>query len=359
MANTVKVEIKETVDELEELIKQTYDIKIKERLQALYFLKSGQITTLKALAKILLKDTSTLYRWLKQYKDGGLPKFLDIYEPKGKSSSIPADVIEKLRERLKDPLGFNSYQEIQDWLKNEHQIEVGYFVVYRVARRLLQAKPKVPRPRSSKQDEVAVKRFKRDLANKINLAATLWSWKSGEFKPPRTIRFWCQDEARVGLKTGAGRVITLRGVKPIKEVQWPRQSFYIYGLFEPETGESFYYEFSHVNTDCFQIFLLNFSQAYPKDLHVIQLDQGSFHSGEDLLGPENVVLLFQPAHSPELNPAERVWEYIRSQLRWFNAKTLEELRKKLDEIYAKLTDKLIASLTGWRRILDSLNLARS
>jgi transposase len=239
MANTVKIEIKETVDELKELIKQSDNTKVKERLQVLYLLKSGQVTTLKTLSQLLLLDTSTLYRWLKQYREGGISKLLDIYEPPGKSSTIPANIIEKLKEKLTDPLGFNSYKEIQDWLKSEHNVSVGYFVVYRVVRRLLKAKPKVPRPSSSKQDKAAVQRFKQDLAKKINLAATLWSWRTGEYKPPRTIRFWCQDEARVGLKTVVGRVITLRGVKPIRKVQWPRQAFYIYGLFEPETGESF------------------------------------------------------------------------------------------------------------------------
>jgi transposase len=171
MANRVKVEIKETVDELEKLIKQASDIKVRERLQALYLLKSGQVTTLKALSKILLKDTATLYRWLKQYKERGLSKFLNIYEPKGKASSIPPHIIEKLRERLQNSQGFDSYQEIQDWLKTEYQIEVGYFVVYRVVRRLLQAKPKAPRSKSAKQDEKAVERFQRDLGNQINLAA--------------------------------------------------------------------------------------------------------------------------------------------------------------------------------------------
>ena len=359
MANTVKIEIKETIDELKKLIKQSDDIKVKERLQVLYLLKSGQVTTLKALSQFLVKDTSTLFRWLKQYKKGGLAKLLTIYKPSGKPSSIPANIIENLQQKLQEPTGFNSYQKIQEWLKNEHQLDVGYFVVYRVVRRLLKAKPKVPRPTSSKQDKAAVQRFKQDLANKINLAATLWSWRTGEFKPPKSIRFWCQDEARVGLKTVVGRVITLRGVKPIRKVQWPRQAFYIYGMFEPETGESFYYEFSALNSDGFQFFLDEFSQAYPLDLHVIQLDQGRFHSGQDLIIPKNIVLLFQPAHSPELNPAERVWEYIKSQLRWFNAASLDELREKLDEIYALLTNEVIASLTGWRRILDSLNLARS
>ena len=42
----------------------------------------------------------------------------------------------------------------------------------------------------------------------------------------------------------------------------------------------------------------------------IAIDQGSFHAGQDLTIPKNVVLLFQPAHSP----AKRVWQYIKCQL---------------------------------------------
>lgn len=190
MANTVKVEIKETVDELKKLIEQADDIKVKERLQVLYLLKTGQVRTLKALSQLLIKDTSTLYRWLRQYKAGGLAQLLEIYEASGKPASIPADIVEKLKLRLKDPSGFNSYKEIQEWLKSEHQLEVGYFVVYRLVRQVLKAKLKVPRPTSAKKNEAAAQQFKRELANKINLAKTLWSWKSGEFKPPRKVRFW-------------------------------------------------------------------------------------------------------------------------------------------------------------------------
>ena len=54
-----------------------------------------------------------------------------------------------------------------------------------------------------------------------------------------------------------------------------------------------------------------------------------------------------------------IWEYIRSERRGFNGKNLDELRDKLDEIYTKLTDEVIASLTGWQRILNALNFACS
>ena len=50
---------------------------------------------------------------------------------------------------------------------------------------------------------------------------------------------------------------------------------------------------------CFEKFLELFAAAYPLDLHIIQLDNGGFHSSLNLNQPENVILLFQPAYSPE------------------------------------------------------------
>lgn len=126
----------------------------------------------------------------------------------------------------------------------------------------------------------------------------------------------------------------------------PPQAFYLYGSFKPATGESFFSKFSTVDTDCFQIFLNLFSQQYADSLNIIHLDQGGFHIGNNLEIPKNVVLLFQPAHSPELNPAERVWEYIRAELRWLNFDNLNLLRDFVDEILKKMTQKGISSLTG-------------
>jgi hypothetical protein len=48
------------------------------------------------------------------------------------------------------------------------------------------------------------------------------------------------------------------------------------------------------------------SEQYPDVLNVIQLDQAPAHSSQKLQIPENIVLLYQSSHSPELNPIERV-----------------------------------------------------
>lgn len=93
----------------------------------------------------------------------------------------------------------------------------------------------------------------------------------------KTIRLCCQDETRIGLKTITGRKITAKGVKPVGEHQWQLKATYLYGIIEPLTGESFFWEFSDLNTDCFQIFLNLVSQHFADSVLIIQLDNGAFH----------------------------------------------------------------------------------
>ncbi len=83
---------------------------------------------------------------------------------------------------------------------------------------------------------------------------------------------------------------------------------------------------------------------------VMQMDRGKFHSAQDLDWPENIIPIFQPAHSPELNPIERLWGHIKAQLRWENCQSLKQLRLRLSDILEQLTPELIASLTGWEFI---------
>ena len=56
---------------------------------------------------------------------------------------------------------------------------------------------------------------------------------------------------------------------------------------------------------CLEKYLELFAAAYPDDLHIIQRDNGGVHNSLNLNIPENVILLFQPAYSAEVNPIER------------------------------------------------------
>lgn len=62
------------------------------------------------------------------------------------------------------------------------------------------------------------------------------------------LRYWSQDESRLGLKTITRSVLTALGVKPIGPIQWNYQSFYVYGAVEPLTGDSFFFCLANSDT---------------------------------------------------------------------------------------------------------------
>jgi hypothetical protein len=91
--------------------------------------------------------------------------------------------------------------------------------------------------------------------------------------------------------------------------------------------QSFFCQFSHVDTECYQRFLDEFS-AYPNSLNILQVDNGQFHKGKALVVPENVILLFQPPYCPELNPIERLWEHLKADLKWASCQTRSNCKPK-------------------------------
>jgi transposase len=173
----------------------------------------------------------------------------------------------------------------------------------------------------------------------------------------RRIRYWCGDESRMGMITLWARKLTGKGVQPVGIEQWCFDYFWLYGLVEPMTGESFFYEFCHLDSICFEKYLELFAQKFPEDFHVIQLDNGPLHQAYDLAIPENVAILFQPAYSPQVNPIERLWQAIKKQMKWELFDNLDELRDSLKKVLDKLTVQDITSLTKWQFLVEGLSIA--
>ena len=62
-------------------------------------------------------------------------------------------------------------------------------------------------------------------------------------------------------------------------------------------------------------------RAVPAGTHAaLVLDGAGWHVSEDLTVPANLTLIHLPPYSPELNPVERVWEYLRD--RWLSHRVL-------------------------------------
>ncbi len=100
-----------------------------------------------------------------------------------------------------------------------------------------------------------------------------------------------------------------------------------------------------------------FSQSYPDEIHIIQLDNGRANLGLDLSIPDNIILLFQPPYCPEVNPIERFWKEVKKFLKNKVFDSLDFLRKNLANILANFSQEDIASITGYDFILSALSVA--
>ena len=96
------------------------------------------------------------------------------------------------------------------------------------------------------------------------------------------MRYWSQDESRMGLHTIQRIKLTSYGIKPQGKVQWEFTYLWLYGAVYPLTGASFFYEFTHLDTVCFENFLELFASEYPEDLHLIQVDKVGLHNSLNL-----------------------------------------------------------------------------
>jgi hypothetical protein len=89
----------------------------------------------------------------------------------------------------------------------------------------------------------------------------------------------------MGLHTIQRRKLTGRGIKPQEKMQGDFIYLWLYGAVEPLTGKSFFYEFTHLDTVCFEKFLELFASKYPLNLHIIQVDKVGFHNSLNLSIP--------------------------------------------------------------------------
>ena len=123
-----------------------------------------------------------------------------------------------------------------------------------------------------------------------------------------------------------------------------------------------------------EVFLQQFQQENPEQIHIIQLDNAPIHTAKKLKVPENIILLFQlpthlefnsrwkaavhsaPPYCPQVNPIERVWEYIKYRLRSLWYADLYDVKEKVAAILNSLSEEIIISLTKWNYLIDALSL---
>ena len=102
-----------------------------------------------------------------------------------------------------------------------------------------------------------------------------------------------------------------------------------------------------IHAEMVNAFFEQFSQEVDPEVHVVMVwDQAGFHTAKAVTFPENVTVVLLPPYSPELNPVENLWHYLRSHY-WSN------------RTYADYDDLRLAAIDAWRDAALNPSLVQS
>jgi putative transposase len=163
----------------------------------------------------------------------------------------------------------------------------------------------------------------------------------------KPIEIWFQDEARIGQKNGLVRQWARRGSRPRQPADQRYESAYLFGAICPARGTGAALAMPYADSEAMQLHLEEVSRRVRRGAHaVLLLDRAGWHTSGRLAVPKNLTLLFLPSRSPELNPVENVWQYLRQN--WLSNRVFETYEAILE-----------AACEAWRNLLAHPNLITS
>jgi transposase len=128
----------------------------------------------------------------------------------------------------------------------------------------------------------------------------------------KPIEIWFTDEARIGQKNKITRRWAKRGTRPCAPHDQRTASAYIFGAICPAEGKSAGLVLPSCNTEAMALHLEEIATAVAPGAHaILVLDQAGWHVSKTLPVPPNITLVPLPAKSPELNPVENIWQFMR------------------------------------------------
>ena len=164
------------------------------------------------------------------------------------------------------------------------------------------------------------------------------------------MRLIFQDEARFGRMSDPRSCWAPAPHRPVVNLALVREFRYEYAAVSPWDGCLDYMTAEKMNTDSMTRFLAQLSAAHSEEFIVMVLDGASSHKSKELKIPDNVSLIPLPPYSPELNPAEQIWNLLRRDYfanRVFDS--LDAATKQAERGLAQMAanNSAVRQLTNW------------
>ena len=162
------------------------------------------------------------------------------------------------------------------------------------------------------------------------------------------IEVWHQDEARVGQQGTLTYVWADKGSRPLALKDLRYEWVYLFGAVCAERGVAAGLVLPFANSAMMTLHLMEISKAVTPGHHaVLVLDGAGWHqTGGRLRVPNNITLLHLPPYSPELNPVENIWQYLRQN----------RLSNRVFDGYDAIVD---ACCDAWMTLINSPDQIRS
>ena len=153
------------------------------------------------------------------------------------------------------------------------------------------------------------------------------------------VEIWFEDEARIGQKNGQVRQWAKRGTRPRQPADQRYDNAYLFGAICPARGVGAALALPYADADMMQLHFDEISRNVAAGAHaVLLLDRAGWHTTSKLDVPDNITPIFLPPRSPELNPVENVWQYLRQN--WLSNTVFEN--------YDAIVD---AACAAWRKLI--------
>ena len=307
---TVKIEREDkSARELRQLACRVKDGRVSQRLLAIAMVLEGMRR--KVVAENCGMDRQRLCDWVRRYNAEGVEGLCNR-RGGGTKLRLTSDQLAQLEtwvaegpDPKRDGVVRWRQKDLARRIEEDFGIKLHECTVGRYLARLGFRRMSV-RPEHPKADPQAQADFKENFADLV--AEALPDRAKG--KP---LEVWFQDEARVGQKGTLTHIWAKRGTRPRAPRDTRYEWSYIFGAACPGRGIAAGLILPYVNTEAMELHLAEISKAVATGAHaLLVVDGAGWHDAKDLKVPDNITLLKLPPYSPELNPMENVWQYLRS-----------------------------------------------
>src|SRR3954454_9218829 len=295
------------LDRLQEAARGHRNTRTWPRVQAIILAKQGDSAA--QIARALGVSRRAVQAWAAAYNRGGLEALPDGPHP-GRTPILPRGQEARFLERIdapprpEDGVCELRGRDIRRILEQEFAARYSPDGVYKLLHRLGYS-DLMPRPQHPEAHPEAQAFFQEIVVEHIAAIAAQ--------HPDQKIEVWHQDEARFGQKGSLTRVWARRGSRPRRVRQDGRESLYVLTAVCAASGAAVGLVMPELNTEVVNLFLEERSRRLAPGVHGVLLwDNAGYHTSGGLVVPANVSLIGLLPYSPELNPVEDLWHYLRS-----------------------------------------------